>query len=55
MPASDYRALEAQMRELHRLLGKKAMENELLREAVSPAAGLKKLLLRSTSLPRDGR
>ena len=24
-PASDYRALEGQMRELHRLLGRKAM------------------------------
>ena len=55
VPASDYRALAAQVRELHRLLGKKAMENELLREAVSRAAGPKKLLLRSTSLPRDGR
>jgi transposase-like protein len=41
VPASVDRALEAQVRELHRLLGKKAMENELLREAVSRAAGLK--------------
>jgi len=48
VPASEYRALEAQV------LGKKAMENELLREAVSRAAGPKKLLLRSTSLPGDG-
>lgn len=55
VPASEYRALEQQVRELHRLLGKKAMENELLREAVSRAAGPKKLLLRSTSLLRDGR
>lgn len=54
VPASDYRALEAQVRELHRLLGKKAMKNELLREAVSRAAGPKKLLLRSNSLPGDG-
>ena len=54
VPASDYRALEAQVRELQRLLGKKAMENEILREAVSRAAGPKKLLLRSTSLPGDG-
>jgi transposase len=54
VPASEYRALEMQVRELQRLLGKKAMENELLREAVSRAAGPKKLLLRSTSLPRDG-
>ena len=41
VPASEYRALEAQVRELHRLLGKKAIENELLREAVSRAAGSK--------------
>ncbi len=41
VPASDYRALEAQVRELQRLLGKKTMENELLREAVSRAAGPK--------------
>jgi transposase len=41
VPASEYRALEAQVRELHRLLGKKAMENDLLREAVSRAAGPK--------------
>ncbi|QNA86331.1 transposase [Sphingomonas sp. So64.6b] len=54
VPASEYRALEVQVRELHRLLGKGAMANELLREAVSRAAGPKKLLLRSTSLPRDG-
>jgi transposase len=53
--ASEYRALEAQVRELQRLLGKKTMENELLREAVSRAAGPKKRLLRSTSLPEDGR
>ena len=36
---SDYRALEAQVRELQRLLGKKKMKNELPREAVSRAAG----------------
>ena len=41
VPASKYRALEAQVRELHRLLGKKAMENDLLREAMSRAAGPK--------------
>ena len=41
VPASQYRAMEAQVRELQRLLGKKAMENELLREAVSRAAGPK--------------
>lgn len=53
--ASDYRALEAQVRELQRLLGKKTMENELLREAVSRVAGPKKLPLRSTSSPEAMR
>jgi len=55
VPASDYRALEAQVAELQRLLGKKTMENEILREAVSRAAGPKKLLLRSASLPKGGQ
>ena len=55
VPASEYRALQAQVSELQRLLGKKTMEAEILREAVSRAAGPKKLLLRSTSLPGDGR
>ena len=55
LPASDCRALEAQVRELQRLLGKKTMENELLREAVSRAAGPKKRLLRSTSWPEGGQ
>lgn len=55
VPASDYRAMEAQVRELQRLLGKKTMENELLREAVSRAAGPKKRLLRSTSWPEGGQ
>ena len=49
VPASEYRALEAQVRELQRLLGKKTMEAELLREAVSRVAGPKKLPLRSSS------
>ena len=39
--ASEYPALKKQVRELHRLLGKKSMENELLREAVSRTAGQK--------------
>jgi len=30
VPASEYRALQAQVRELHRLLGKKTMEGEIL-------------------------
>ena len=55
VPASEYRALQAQVKELQRLLGKKTMEAEILREAVSRAAGPKKLLLRSISLPGDDR
>lgn len=31
VPATEYRALEAQVRELQHLLGKRTMENELLR------------------------
>jgi transposase len=55
VPASEYRALQAQVSELQRLLGKKTMEAEILREAASPAAGPKKQLLRSTSLPEEKR
>lgn len=55
VPASEYRALQAQVSELQRLLGKKTMEAEILREAVSRAAGPKKRLLRSTSLPGEKR
>jgi transposase len=36
-PASDYRALQQQVREMQRLLGKKAMENEILHEALALA------------------
>ena len=52
--ASEYRALQAQVRELHRLLGKKTLEAEILKEALEVAAGPKKALLRSLSLPRGG-
>ena len=55
VPASEYRALQNQVAELQRLLGKKTMEAEILREAVSRAAGPKKLILRSISLPGDDR
>lgn len=48
VPASLYRALEGQIRELQRLLGKKMMKNEMPREAVAGAAGPRKLLLRSS-------
>ena len=52
--ASEYRALQAQVRELHRLLGKKTLETEILKEALEVAAGPKKALLRSLSWPKDG-
>ena len=55
VPASEYRALEAQVRELQRLLGKKTMENEVLREAVSRASGSKRGPWRSISSPEGGR
>lgn len=54
VPASEYRALQNQVKELQRLLGKKTMEGEILKEALEIASGSKKLLLRSLSLPKDG-
>ena len=54
MPASDYRALHNQVRELQRLLGNKSLEAEILKEALEVAAGPKKGLLRLLSLPRAG-
>jgi transposase len=52
VPASDYRALQHQVRELQRLLGKKTLENEILREALELAQP-KKRLLRAPSSNRD--
>jgi transposase len=54
VPASEYRSLQSQVRELQRLLGKKTLEAEILKEALEVAAGSKKHLLRSLSWPRDG-
>ena len=54
VPASEYRALEAQVRELQRLLGKKAMENDLLPEACPGPQVQKNTSVHSTSLPGDG-
>lgn len=54
VPASNYRALEQQVHELQRLLGKKTLETEILKEALEVATGSKKHLLRSLSLPKDG-
>ena len=44
VPASDYRALQGQVRELQRLLGKKTLEAEILKEALEHATGSKKQL-----------
>jgi transposase len=51
--ASEYRALQHQVRELQRLLGKKTLENEILREALDLVQP-KKRLLRSPLPVRDG-
>ncbi len=53
VPASEYKALQAQVRELQRLLGKKTLEAEVLKEALE-VVDSKKRLLRSVSLPKDG-
>ena len=53
VPASEYRALQGQIRELQRLLGKKTLEVEILKEAIEHT-GAKKLLLRSSSSREDG-
>ena len=44
VPASDYRALQIQLRDAQRLLGKKTMEAEILKEALDIAGGQKKHL-----------
>lgn len=49
IPASKYRALQGQVRELQRLLGKKTVENEILREALDLAQPKKRLLHMSSS------
>ena len=54
VPASDYRALQNQVRELQRLLGKKTLGAEVLKEALEVAAGPKKGLSRLASLPCAG-
>jgi transposase len=43
VPASELRAAHRQIRELQRLLGKKTLENEILREAVERVSAPKKL------------
>ncbi|WP_407530886.1 hypothetical protein [Methylobacterium oryzisoli] len=55
MPASEYCAAQQQIRELQRLLGKKTLENETLRETVQRVTAPKQLPLRVSSWPGDGR
>ena len=50
--SAEVRALERRIRELERVLGKKTLENEILREAVK-AAHEKKLISRLPSLPDE--
>lgn len=52
VPASEVRDLKKQIRELERLLGRKTMEVEILKEAVRIGRG-KKLISRVPLLPGD--
>ena len=52
VPASDYRALQNQVRELQRVLGKKTLEAEILKEALE-RTGSKQRLLRSSWSERE--
>lgn len=52
VPASELAEALKQLRELQRMLGKKTMENEILREAVEYGRA-KKWIARSPSLPGD--
>ena len=54
VPASDHRALQSQVRELQRLLGKKTLEAGTLKEALEHATGSKKRLRLLPSPPKDG-
>jgi transposase len=50
--SSEVKVLEKRIRELERVLGKKTLENEILREAVK-LAHEKKLISRLPSLPDE--
>ena len=52
VPVSEVKQLKAKVRELERLLGKKTMETEILKEAIAIARE-KKLLLRMPLLKKD--
>nr|UVY99536.1 hypothetical protein K4M20_00263 [Agrobacterium fabrum]UVY99544.1 hypothetical protein K4M20_00271 [Agrobacterium fabrum]UVY99955.1 hypothetical protein K4M19_00265 [Agrobacterium fabrum]UVY99964.1 hypothetical protein K4M19_00274 [Agrobacterium fabrum] len=59
VPASEYRALQNQVKELQRLLGKKTMEGEILKEALDIATGPKNTCCARChcrrEVPDDGR
>jgi transposase len=50
---SEVKKLEDRVRDLERMLGRKTLENEILREALSKAQS-KKLISRPNLLPKDG-
>ena len=52
VPASELKHLNARIRELERLLGKKTLENEILKDAVKLARE-KKLISRMPLLPKE--
>ena len=54
VPESDVKQLQAQVRELQRLLGKKTMEAEILRDALEIARSKKLLLPSRSSKPEGG-
>jgi len=54
VPASELAAARAEIAKLQRVLGKKTLENEILKEAVEYAAE-KKWIARSPLLPKDGQ
>ena len=51
--AAEVRRLEERVRELERLLGRKTMEVELLKEALDLARAKKPMLLSRSALPGD--
>ena len=53
--ASEVRRLEERVRELERLLGRKTMEVEILKEALNLARAKKPILLSHSRLPGDTR
>jgi transposase len=53
VPAAEARRLEERVRELERMLGRKTLEAEILREALELARSKKAISL-SSSAPRDG-